>query len=147
MVYFHTKSPDLVIFWRALHRIGKCWNILWPFGTAYGSLVYFIAIWYILLSFRTFRSRFGILRIKKSGNPGSELSQICRKPATRECFDAFRAISIWRNLQKCFRFVDFGAKSSRTRWCNLIGVKCGRNAGGSVTRSLVKRIRPTSFQT
>jgi hypothetical protein len=28
-------------------KIGKCWNILWPFGIFYGHLGYFKTIWYI----------------------------------------------------------------------------------------------------
>jgi hypothetical protein len=38
-------------------------------GIVYGNLVYFTAIWYILLSFGTFFPRFGKLYQGKSGNP------------------------------------------------------------------------------
>jgi hypothetical protein len=41
MVYFHTKNPNLSIFWRASD--GKCWYIYGSFGnlkaTYYGNFV------------------------------------------------------------------------------------------------------------
>jgi hypothetical protein len=46
-------------------RIGKCWYILWPFGTFYGNLGSFVTIWYIWYIF----SCFGIMHQEKSGNP------------------------------------------------------------------------------
>jgi hypothetical protein len=36
------------------------------------QFLYFVAIWYILWSFGTIFSRFGMLYQEKSGNPGSE---------------------------------------------------------------------------
>jgi hypothetical protein len=44
MVYFQTKKPNLGTFWRALEwkmflYFVIIWNILWPFGIIYGSLV------------------------------------------------------------------------------------------------------------
>jgi hypothetical protein len=49
---FSNKNPNLGKIWRAL----KCkmllyfmiiWNMSWPFGIMYGSLVKFVVIWYI----------------------------------------------------------------------------------------------------
>jgi hypothetical protein len=58
MVCFHTENPDLGTFWRVLEwkRLIYSlviWNILRPFGTFYGHLVYF--------------PRFGIFSQVKSG--------------------------------------------------------------------------------
>jgi hypothetical protein len=41
----------------------------------YSHFVYFVAIWYFLLSFRIF-FRFGMLRKEKSGNPAPALFPI-----------------------------------------------------------------------
>jgi hypothetical protein len=58
MVYFHTKNPNLGIFWRA-----KEWNLL----------VYFLIIWYSLWSFGIFSPFLVCLDQEKSGNPGKKL--------------------------------------------------------------------------
>jgi hypothetical protein len=47
MVCFQTKNPNLGKFWRALEwkmllYFMIIWNILWPFGMMYGSLVYVV---------------------------------------------------------------------------------------------------------
>jgi hypothetical protein len=52
MVCFQTKNSNLGKFWRAsewkmLLHFMIIWNILWPFGIMYGSLVEFVVIWYI----------------------------------------------------------------------------------------------------
>jgi hypothetical protein len=49
---FKPKMPNWENF--SEPQIGKCWNILWPFGIFYGFLGYFVTIWYILCSFGTF---------------------------------------------------------------------------------------------
>jgi hypothetical protein len=67
---FKTKNPNLGQFWKSLEwkmllYFMIIWNILWPFGIMYGSLVQFVVIWYI----------FPILVCldqAKSGNPGAE---------------------------------------------------------------------------
>jgi hypothetical protein len=69
LVYFHTKNPNLGIFWRALEwnllvyvfydhweYFASIWNILWPFGVVCGHLLSFFS--------------FGCLDQEKSGNPG-----------------------------------------------------------------------------
>jgi hypothetical protein len=38
------------------------WSIFRPLGIFYGTLVYFVVIWYIF-------TRFGMLKQEKSGNP------------------------------------------------------------------------------
>jgi hypothetical protein len=63
IVYFQTKNPNLGKFvraleWKMLVYFMPIWNILPPFGIAYGHLV----ILYIF-------SCFGILCPEKSGNP------------------------------------------------------------------------------
>jgi hypothetical protein len=63
---FKPKNPNLGKFWRALD-----WKILWLHGIFYGHLGYFITVWYILCSFGTFLSGFGIMYQEKSGNPAS----------------------------------------------------------------------------
>jgi hypothetical protein len=50
MVYFQTKNSHLGIFWRALEQIMlvyfvAIWNIVQPFRTFYGPLVYSLVIW------------------------------------------------------------------------------------------------------
>jgi hypothetical protein len=45
MVYFQTKNPNVGKFWEGLSME----DVLWPFGTFYGNVVYFVAIWYIFL--------------------------------------------------------------------------------------------------
>jgi hypothetical protein len=70
MAHFQSKNPNLGKFWRFLQ-----WKIL----------LYFMAIWFILLPFGIFCghfgivygylanfSRFGMLHQEKSGNPGTE---------------------------------------------------------------------------
>jgi hypothetical protein len=69
MVYFHTKSPNLGISWRALEwkmfvYFTIIWNILWTPGVFYGRLVQFVFIWYIF-------PVLVILDLEKSGNPDS----------------------------------------------------------------------------
>jgi hypothetical protein len=49
---------------------------VWPFGIFYDHLVYFMAIWYTLLSFGMFYPRFGMLHQGKSGNPAIETSEV-----------------------------------------------------------------------
>jgi hypothetical protein len=68
MVYFQTKNTNLVKFW----RMGKCWYILWSFRIFYRHLGYLMTIWYILCSFGTVFSGFGIMYQEKSGNPAVE---------------------------------------------------------------------------
>jgi hypothetical protein len=71
MVYFQTKYPNLGRFWRALEwemlmHFMTIWNTLRPFDIIRGSLVQFVAIWYI----------FPILVCldqEKSGNPEYQL--------------------------------------------------------------------------
>jgi hypothetical protein len=66
MVYYQTKNPNFVKFWKVwqwkmlvffygqfVYFTAK-WYILWPFGTFCGHLVHFEVIWYILWSFGTF---------------------------------------------------------------------------------------------
>jgi hypothetical protein len=43
--------------------------ILWPFEIFYRYLGYFMTVWYIMCSFGTFLSGFGILFQEQSGNP------------------------------------------------------------------------------
>jgi hypothetical protein len=77
MLYFQTKNPNLGKFWRAFQRnmlayftaIGSIIKLLYIF---YISLVYFLALWYILWSFGIF-PRFGTLYQGKSGNPAQEM--------------------------------------------------------------------------
>jgi hypothetical protein len=52
MVSFQTKIPNWVNF-GGLY-IGKCWYIVWSFGTFYRHLGYVMAIWYILGQFGIF---------------------------------------------------------------------------------------------
>jgi hypothetical protein len=70
MFFFKPKIPIRVSFlWP---EIGKCLNILWPFGIPiwltfgifYDHWVHFVSIWYIF-------SIFGIMHQDKSGNPVS----------------------------------------------------------------------------
>jgi hypothetical protein len=63
MVYFQTKNPNSGKFWKVLQL--KLLVILWPLCLVYGEMVYFRAIWYILIYF----FRFGMLYREKSGNP------------------------------------------------------------------------------
>jgi hypothetical protein len=49
---FKPKLPIWTIFGGSCNE--RCWNILWPLGLLYGSLVYFVAIWYILWLFGIF---------------------------------------------------------------------------------------------
>jgi hypothetical protein len=59
------------------------WPILLPFGLFYCHLVYFTAIWQILCPFGIFHgclvyfSRFGMLFQEKSGNPDLACAQTC----------------------------------------------------------------------
>jgi hypothetical protein len=75
MVSFQTKNPNLVKFWRAIHRLENVdifyglmgyftdiWDILLTFGIFFDHLVYFVFSWYIF-------SGFGIMYQEKSGNP------------------------------------------------------------------------------
>jgi hypothetical protein len=41
MVCFQTQNTNLGKFWKALYFM-TIWNILWPFGTIYGRLVYIV---------------------------------------------------------------------------------------------------------
>jgi hypothetical protein len=71
MVYFNTKNPSLVIFWRALEwymlvYFMAIWYSLRQFGVFYSNLVYFAVIWCI-------SSRFGMLLQEKSGNPDTHV--------------------------------------------------------------------------
>jgi hypothetical protein len=66
-MFFQIKNHHLGKFWKALER--KNGYILWEFGMFYGHLEYFITIWYILCSFGTLFSSFGIADQEKSGNP------------------------------------------------------------------------------
>jgi hypothetical protein len=43
----------------------ETWSTLWPFDIFYGSLVYFVVIWYF--------THFGVMCKEKSGNPGPGL--------------------------------------------------------------------------
>jgi hypothetical protein len=62
MVYFQTNNPNLgkfltVLHWTILVYFADIWFILWPIGTFYGHLVYFVVIY--------------MLNQEKYGNPGS----------------------------------------------------------------------------
>jgi hypothetical protein len=46
-IYFMPKIPILLYFGRLCN--GTFWYILWPFGIFYGPLVYFMALWYMLI--------------------------------------------------------------------------------------------------
>jgi hypothetical protein len=51
--------------------------IIRPFGLFHGYLVYFVAIWHILLLFICiYFSRFGMLYQEKSGNPAAQASEV-----------------------------------------------------------------------
>jgi hypothetical protein len=62
MVYLRTKNTNLGTFWRALEwetllHFMTIWNILWPLGTIYGSLLSFLVIWYNFSHFGMFGPR------------------------------------------------------------------------------------------
>jgi hypothetical protein len=78
MVYFQIQNPNLGKFWSALD-----WKMLIYFmviGDIYGHLGYFMTIWYILCSFGTLFSGFGIMYQEKFGNPAS-VNKKCPKKA------------------------------------------------------------------
>jgi hypothetical protein len=75
MVYFQTKNPYMVKFWKMLVYFTVIWNILWPFGIFFGHFGNVVVIWYIFpvlvycvkenlatltTTFRIFRSRAGV---------------------------------------------------------------------------------------
>jgi hypothetical protein len=68
MMYFHTKNPNIDIFWKALERkilvnyLG-IWCILRDFGIFKGKLVYFVVFLYIF-------HHFGMTQQEKSGKSG-----------------------------------------------------------------------------
>jgi hypothetical protein len=61
-IFFNQKSQYRYTYFEEPWN-GKCPYILWPFGSFYGHLVYFMVIWYIF-------HRFGVLYKEKSGNTG-----------------------------------------------------------------------------
>jgi hypothetical protein len=82
MVYFQNKKSKFCKFWMVLHwkmlsYIIVIWSILWPFDIFYCHLIYFIAIWYILIGIfcgnLVCSPFFGMLHQGKSGNPGWNL--------------------------------------------------------------------------
>jgi hypothetical protein len=67
-------------------------SILWPNGLFYDNLVRFVVICYIL-------SRFGMLYIEKSGNPGCRDEVVGRgRKRRKEWFDIF----LWGKKIACF---------------------------------------------
>jgi hypothetical protein len=66
MVFFQTKNPNIDIFWEALEwknvlvYFMDIWYVLLSFGSFYGHVVYFVIIWYILRSFGIFCGHFGM---------------------------------------------------------------------------------------
>jgi hypothetical protein len=74
MVYFQTKNSNWGKYLRALY-----WKIyiLLPFGIFYIHPRYFMTIWYILCSFGTLFSGFGITHQEKSGNPDTDYLHAC----------------------------------------------------------------------
>jgi hypothetical protein len=54
MAYLQTKNANLVKFLEGLAMEDVSIHNLWPFGSIYGHLVYFVATWYILRLFGTF---------------------------------------------------------------------------------------------
>jgi hypothetical protein len=94
MVCFRTKNPNLGKFRRTSCN-GRCWHISWTFGPFYSLLVYF--------------SRFGILYLEKSGNPGSETKFCCHTKKVRPSIKIvlFRAFLLIRFLAQS-RSLDVG---------------------------------------
>jgi hypothetical protein len=84
---FKPKIPNWVNFgvscngryWYILWPFGQfsaIWYIVWHFGIFYGTLVYFMALWY------TYFPRFGIYHYEKSGSPVGY-----KKPQRIEAFE------------------------------------------------------------
>jgi hypothetical protein len=96
MVYFLTKNPNL----------GKFWSVhiaMEDVGIFYGHLVYFTAIWYMLLPFVYFVvfwyifPRFGMFYQEKSGNP---------EPSTRKNEKWTIQLAKYRRTDQSFKTIE-----------------------------------------
>jgi hypothetical protein len=88
---FKPKIPIWVNFGKKLIYFMAIWNILLTFGIFYDHLVFFVFIWYIF-------SGLGVMNQEKSGNPGLKWLKI-----------------LFRTFFCCSRDVHFIA--SQIKWC------------------------------